>query len=125
MKLRLHKNSLRLRLGPEAVERFRDEGRVEAVVRFGPAEAFVYALELAPIEAPRVALGEHRLTVRVPHALAEEWATTDRVGFAAEQPAGEGAPLRLLVEKDFACLHTSDPHDEPADRFPRSSVTAS
>jgi hypothetical protein len=112
MKLRIHGNSLRLRLNRAEVERLSETGRVEEVVQFAPNVAFRYVLETAADgDAPRALYDNGGVRVLVPAAAAREWATTERVAIAGEQ-----ATLNILVEKDFQCLHGDAELD--ADAFP-------
>ena len=124
MKLRLHQNSARLRLDQNDVARLQAKGRVEGETRFGPASRLTYAVEVVPqVEEVSVRLEADGFVVLVPEALAQEWIETDRVGFACEHSAGEGASLRVVVEKDFACLHGDAPPDPTA--FPHPDAPAS
>ncbi len=118
MKLRLQNNSVRLRLEQHELKRFAKTGCVEATTAFGPGAALTYALETSTeVEAPHARFDGGRLTVRIPTALAEAWAQTDRVGFEAKQPAGDGEKLHLLVEKDFGCRHKSADERDTAQPF--------
>ncbi|GLC23785.1 DUF7009 family protein [Roseisolibacter agri] len=126
MKLRIKGNSIRLRLSRPDVARLARDGRVEETTAFGVRreDALAYAVESSPTitdVAARLASG--RITVVLPEALAREWASTDRVGIAAEQrgvgPDGAGV-LQILIEKDFACL---DRRDEDADAFANPAAT--
>jgi hypothetical protein len=45
------------------------------------------------------------------------WASTEKAGFETQQEIGNGKSLRILVEKDFACLERRDGEDE-SDAFP-------
>ena len=116
MKLRIKDNSIRLRLTQSEVTQLRTEGRVEAVVRFGPGQELRYALEASPNVAELTAYYEdHALVVALPEAWVPDWVDTDRVGFDGLQQVGERDELMLLVEKDFECLHKR-PDEE--DAFP-------
>lgn len=121
MKLRLKNNSVRLRLTQNEVVLLGDSGRVEEVIEFGaePHERFVYRLE-SGAESPRAVFGDNRLTVGVPQKEAAEWARTERVGMEFEQPVGGGKVLRLLIEKDYACLQPRA-GDDDAGAFPHPS----
>ena len=72
---------------------------------FGPAVGFSYAVEAgdAPAGRPTAAYAPDRLTIRIARADAADWAASDRVVFSHEQPV-EGGVVRVLLEKDFACL---------------------
>src|SRR5260370_320588 len=100
MKLRMHGNSLRLRLNRAEVGRLAETGRVEEVVQFGPDVAFRYALETAEADSPRAIYEDGGFRVLVPAAAAREWTSTERVEISGDQ-----ATLSILVEKDFQCLH--------------------
>lgn len=129
MKLRIRGNSIRLRLVRSEVARLVAEGRVEERVAFGVGEAdgLTYAL-VASAEAAVVTarLTPGALTVMLPGRVAESWAGTDEVTIAAEQPGvgpDGGDVLRILVEKDFTCLHTGC--DELGETFPRPASARS
>jgi hypothetical protein len=116
MKLRTRGNSLRLRLTrPEVAAVGRGE-RLEEVVSFAPGERLVYALECAG-HAVNARFAGGCVTVQVPAREAAEWSVSDRVGIEAEQPVEPGVVLRILIEKDFACLTAREGEDD-ADAFP-------
>lgn len=116
MKLRLHKNSLRLRLSQPEVAQFSKTGYVEDSVEFGPGASLCYVLEsCSKITEPQVLYQNGDLRVRVSTAQAKEWSTTDRVEISGDQPLGNGKHLAILIEKDFKCLHGAEP--DP-DAFP-------
>ena len=119
MKLRVRADSIRLRLGQSEVRRLADEGIVEESTHFAPGGLpFVYALRARDDAAGiGASFDKSRLVVTVPHALARQWATTDRVSLEASQPAGDGRSLRILIEKDFECLD-GPPGENQADAFP-------
>ena len=109
---------MRLRLARGEVDVFARDGRVEDAVRFGPSARLAYALERATdATAVTARFGADGVVVRVPAAVAARWCRDDEVGFEGEQDAGDGATLRILVEKDFTCLKTRSGEDE-SDAFP-------
>ena len=123
MKQRLRGNSIRVRLDRRDIERLIDMGRVDDAVRFGPGLAFSYAVEMgpAPRERPRASYSAGRLLIRIDPDDADEWLAGDRVGFDHQQPV-EGGVVRVLLEKDFACIDR--PAGEEADdayAFPNPS----
>jgi hypothetical protein len=120
MKLRIKGNTLRLRLTQSELARFDEEGRVEETVVFAPGAALHYAIEAREgIAEPRADYDDGRVRIAVPVPLARRWITTDDAGFEVEQPNGSDEPLRILVEKDFACLHRDS---EDADVFPNPAA---
>ena len=116
MKLRMHGNSLRLRLNQAEVAQFSKTGFVEEAIEFGPGARFTFSLEsLSGIETPQALYGHDWLRIQIPATRAENWVTSDLVGVAAEQPLGAGKHLAILIEKDFKCVHSPepDPHAYP------------
>jgi hypothetical protein len=120
MKLRVKNNSVRLRLTQAEVARLAENGRVEELIEFGvkPNQRFVYALEISTeTEEIRAKLENNRITILIPKTRAEDWTQSDRTGMETEQNIGDGKTLRLLIEKDFACLEPRRGEDD-ADAFP-------
>ena len=116
MKLRIHDNTIRLRLNRSEVEQLKDTGLVEDAVHFGAGSALSYSLESsAGSSAPQALFRDGSLRVIVPEQLARRWASSEEVGMEAHdaQPA-------ILIEKDFQCAHREE-HDPEA--FPNPLVT--
>jgi hypothetical protein len=110
MKLRLHAGSLRLRLSQAEVARLHDTGKVEDAVVFAPGKELHYALETGAA-CTDAAFSDDHIVVRVPTRIAMQWIESDQTGIEASTET-----LKLLIEKDFQCLHR-DP--EPGeDSFP-------
>ncbi len=124
MKLRIRKNSLRLRLQQHEVKQLVAAGAVIDETCFGK-ETLRNSIEIsADVSAMCADFASNTIRFRVPMAAALHWANSDEVGMLAEQvtPAG---PLLLLIEKDFACLQPRDPslREDDSDAFmnPNSS----
>src|SRR6202044_567034 len=102
MRLRIHGNSLRLRLNQCEVAQFSKTGFVEDSIQFAPGAAFAYTLEsLSSLNAPQALYANGWLRIQIPGAAAAEWFTSDRVGISGYQTLPSGKPLSILVEKDF------------------------
>ncbi len=105
MKLRIRGNSIRLRLDRTEIARLGSEGRVEDRLSFGPGPELVYALEHRTQDAALAAAFDGvRVTVFISPDAAERLLKTEDVGIECDQPIDGDNNLRLLVEKDFACL---------------------
>ena len=107
MKLRIRGNSIRLRLTKGEVERIGRGAPVEELVDLFPMP-FKYSL--SPREAIRIeAIFEGgNLAVIVPEHEAAEWASGDAVGMETE----DGSEVKILIEKDFACVKPRAGEDE-------------
>lgn len=118
MKLRILDNSIRLRLTQSEVETIRDDGLVRGRVQFAGSNTFDYVLESSPATVtPEAHVSNNVLTVRVPKMDIRQWAESAKVSIESKQRLGDGGHLKILVEKDFACLAPRDDEDE-SDMFP-------
>lgn len=124
MKLRIHKNSLRLRLGPSEITRLLASGRIEETIRFALGEnaQLTYSLELIPSGGGDLSVrySPGQIAVLVPRTQAQQWADGDAVGIGSR--IGIQDALELLVEKDFACIDRKPELDE--DTFPNPKAGA-
>lgn len=117
MKLRIHGNSLRLRLNRAEVAELADKGRVESSIEFSPWAKLSYSVEvIKDLAAAGAVCLAGDIRVQVPENDVREWAKTERVEIAAEQPLGDGRRLSILVEKDFQCMHKEG--EEDVEAFP-------
>ena len=120
MKLRMKKNSIRLRLTQSEIKTLSDLGHVSETIDFGTGfgDGFTYVLRVDPDEKTVMAIaGSGIITVVLPRSMAESWIETDLIGLEAEQTVGGGDELRLIIEKDFACLNPR-PGENQSDSFP-------
>jgi hypothetical protein len=119
MKLRVRNNSIRLRLTQTEVAAFAETGAVEETIEFGLTadKSLIYRIEQAVVENVRADFADGKITISVPVSLAENWAETNQIGIKTEQDLGAGKALKILIEKDFACLELREGEDEN-DAFP-------
>lgn len=114
MKLRISGNSVRLRLKPSEVAEIETAGYVEERVEFAPDSFLVYSLRASTSSTvPTASYTDGRLEVRIPQAMAHQWASSSEVAIEAQQDV-----LSILIEKDFRCVHKdaseSDVYPNPA-----------
>jgi len=110
MKLRLHAGSLRLRLSQGEVAQLGSTGRVEDSVEFSPGSRLLYALETGSA-AVGASFDNASILVKIPSPIAKTWIDSDQTGIEARS-----GKLRILIEKDFQCLHREP--DAGEDPFP-------
>ena len=123
MKLRLQSNSIRFRLKRSEVEQFVRTGRVEEKISLGTGddETFRYILEsTGAVSTPTAVLTPRTVIVQVPPDAVTRWASADQIGIESEQPVDRQTSLRILIEKDFACIDGTD--EQNADTFPNPLV---
>lgn len=110
MKLRIHRNALRLRLNQAEVGQFSKTGWLEETVEFAPGAALSFGLEsLSSLSAPRAVYQNGSLRIQVPTVAAKQWIASDQVEIQGQQPVREGKHLSILIEKDFKCIHSPNP----------------
>ena len=127
MKLRIRGNSIRVRMDRRDLSELLERGHTGDEICFGPGRdrALSYAVRIgsAPRSRPQVEYSAGRLLVTIDPVDAEKWRRTDDVGFDHVQ-VGEGdTVVRVLLEKDFACVDRPA-GEEPDDAFafPNPSV---
>lgn len=118
MKLRIRDNSIRLRLAQAEVNDLRTTGVVTARTSFPGGRHLDYAIESSPANIrPEAFLSETTITVRLPETTVLAWSGSEQVSIEAEQALDDGGNLKILVEKDFACLAPREGEDE-SDLYP-------
>lgn len=118
MKLRILGNSVRIRVTQTELTQIAAGEPVQEAVDFGGGSHFTYQLK-SDHEArrPTAHYAQDTMTITLPAAQVSEWASTDQVSIRAEQAVEGGSALKILVEKDFACLQPREGEDE-SDMFP-------
>lgn len=125
MKLRIKNNSVRLRLTRSEVDALRDSGLAASKIDFPGGRTLRYQIESSPASvSPAAFFSDKAVTVRLPEAAVLAWATTEQVSLQGEQLLDDGAMLKILVEKDFACLTKREGEDE-SDLHPHPDADAS
>jgi hypothetical protein len=113
MKLRLYRNSVRLRLNKADVNTFIAEGTIGDRIDFGPGLQLSYRLETSSlVDSMQANYSPGCLRILLPSCLAEEWAHSDLIGIR-----GGGSPS-LLIEKNFQCLHKHSGEERDPDAWP-------
>jgi hypothetical protein len=113
MKLRFHKNSLRLRLSQSEVAQLSEHGWIEDRVDFPDGRTLSFGLETGESNSAR--FDEGAIRIIAPRPEVRHWIESDQEGI--EYQSG---PLKIAIEKDFQCLHRASPED--ADTFPNPMV---
>jgi hypothetical protein len=101
------------------VEEFARTGRVEEKIISGNGDegTFSYVLEsVDSVSSPIATLKPRAMIVQVPPDAVMRWASTDQIGIEDEQLVDNQTSLRILIEKDFACIDGTD--EDNTDTFP-------
>jgi hypothetical protein len=122
----MRENSLRLRVARSEMERLLKDGRIRETIRFAasPDASFTWALEAGTPEnaATTVRYSPGHVAVVVAPAEMRLWQQDDQVGIYTCMDAGGEDPLKVIVEKDFACLDGSDSDDTDTFANPNLAV---
>jgi hypothetical protein len=118
MKLRLHAGSLRLRLSQSEVARLGELGKVEDSIEFSPGSELRYAIQAGSPSAVTATFDGANIRVIVPTAIAKQWVKSDETGIEAST-----GDLKILIEKDFQCLHREPEAGEDSFPNPLASVS--
>ena len=120
MKLRIEGNSIRFRVTQSEMAALSSGARLEESAQFGlsPSETLTYAIELSSASAGvHASFSKGIIRLTLPTDLAHVWATTSQVGIEHSQPIAGDAVLKIILEKDFNCLHRRAGEDQ-RDNFP-------
>jgi hypothetical protein len=122
MKLRLHGNSLRLRLNRTDIQQFQQTGIREEKLRFAEDSCLTYILEASTkVSEIQVEYRGNCIRILAPQEIAQEWARSSQIALSAGA-ADEDGPS-VLIEKDFQCLHQEDrDENDDADSFPNPAA---
>jgi hypothetical protein len=117
MKLRIRGNAIRIRVTRGELETIATDGRLVAETHFGSGRTLRYGLEVREdVDGLHSTFDGRSLIVTLPARDAAEWTATDLVTLAGEQALPGEASLKIVVEKDFACL-TPREGDDDEDTF--------
>lgn len=119
MKLRIRGDSVRLRLTRGELDRLAADDVVTDACHFAAARLEYRVVRDRTATAPAADFIDQAIQVRLPLAQVDHWIHTEtEVSIEGSQSRPDGAgPLRILVEKDFACLQPRTGEDE-SDMFP-------
>jgi len=102
---------LRLRLSQTEVARLAGGGHVEESITFPSGRKLTYTVACGNSSAIAANFEGEQISVLLPELAAKDWIESDRPGIESICKS-----LRVLVEKDFQCLHR--PGEEEPDSFP-------
>ena len=112
MKLRIKGNSLRIRLTQGEVARLAEQRQCRETMALAAGSLNYEVRASDGIDRPEAILEQSDIVVILPAGLVDAWAHSDEITIA-----GEHGPLRIVVEKDFACLAPREGEDD-ADAYP-------
>lgn len=122
MKLRLRKNSLRIRLLKSEIQKLGDQKFIAEQITFTPQQILTYQIEISDsVQEIRSEFIEQKIIVKIPENIALNWIETDLVGIENEQKIENNKNLKILLEKDFVCIDRPFDKDND-DAFPHPKM---
>ena len=118
MKLRIKGNTIRLRLTRTEVAEIGAGREVREVTEFSPNSQFSYALQPTVNEVVTAKFENNEMSIFLPQAMSAAWAVNDEVGIEADQDQ-----LKIIIEKDFACLSPRGEEDSDTFEHPMTGQT--
>ena len=115
MKLRIKGNTIRLRLTRTEVAEIGEGREVREITEFSPTSEFVYSLQASNSAVVEANFSHNCLQINIPHEISKAWAVSSEVGIEAEQQQ-----LKIIIEKDFACLSPRGEEDSDTFEHPMS-----
>ena len=125
MKLRIRGNTVRIRVSQTEMAEITEVGLAQDSAEFGPDARLSFRVEVEPEGAIRASYEGDCVTVTLPRAAIDRWQRPDEVAIEGEQPLAEGRSLKILVEKDFACLAPREGEEDGGDLFPNPGQATS
>lgn len=118
MKLRIQGDSVRMRITRPELERMQNDGGISETVNFGPDRKLDYRITASDDAAAlRAEFSSGGIVISIPRPTFDQWAGTDEISIRGEQPVAGDQSLKILVEKDYACLSPREGEDD-SDKFP-------
>ena len=120
MKIRIKGNSIRFRLTKTEVDNFAANGILEERTEFGNNHLLYRLKKSSEFQTATAQFIANEITLLIPSAIADEWTTTELIGFEHKMDIGNDKKLFLLVEKDFVCLDNT--FEDQSDNFPNPNA---
>ena len=111
MKLRINKQSIRLRIDQDDLVELSNTGKVDEELGNEALGKFGFSLIRSDQTDIGAQISAGAIIITIPQAHIAEWVDTDRVGFEQEISG-----VRILLEKDFQCL-TERPNENESRNF--------
>ncbi len=121
MKLRLRKNSLRLRVNRREAQSLASGIALQERVEFPGGTALSYIVEPVSNAPADTSFQDGVIRIGIPREQLRAWETSDEIGVYLEFPAG-GNTLNIALEKDLECVDGPEEERDPL-AFPRTTPT--
>lgn len=125
MKIRIRENSIRFRLTKSEVDELAEKGELIQQTHFPDGHGITFQYGLKSHHHGNDIRADHQnngIIISLPAEHLSHWAKTEEVGIESFLPIAQDERLRILIEKDFACL-TAQEHENDSDAFANPNET--
>jgi len=114
MKIRIKDNFVRLRLTKSEIDKLGNTREVIGRTEF-IQQAFIYSIVQTDTEELVASFVDNKMEIALSAGMVRALVETDRIGFE-----GQSGKVKLLVEKDFACIDNTT--EDQSDNFPNPNL---
>ena len=116
MKLRIRDNSIRIRLMQSEVHELQTNGEVTSFIEFPNQSSMYYSVKIG--SDYHAQFEENHITVLISEEESKKWFASEKeLSLSSNIKLSSGKTLKILVEKDLACLMVREDEDD-SDAFP-------
>ncbi len=101
MKLRIEKNSIRLRLSPDEIKKFFSKKELSETVYISHKNFFKYSLKITESNDFGATFEDKNLLINVPANEITEWINSKKIGIERKIIADNDMEVMLIVEEDL------------------------
>ncbi len=102
MKLRLEKNTVKIRLSKESILKLHSDGFLEDQIMITEENFISYAVEIIDdIESCDLQFGSNTIEIGIPSVKAEKWIKSNQVALKEEIETDNGDTVVLIIEEDL------------------------
>lgn len=99
-----------------------EKGSFESHINFGPDGKMTYAITKWATSEIDVKFEPNKIEIRIPNQQIQDWTNSEVVSISASKKIVDAPDLKILIEKDFACLTERAGEDE-SDAYPNPNLT--
>lgn len=102
MKLRLEKETVRLRLSPDELRKLKSEKTIVEKISVSKENRFSYSIQIADHhETCYMDFKDNSLEVSIPNTLADKWMNSNQVAIKETIDTDSGETIVLVIEEDL------------------------
>jgi len=102
MKLRLEKETVRLRLSSDEIRKLKSEKTIDEIISISKENRFRYSIQIVNHhETCSMDFRNNSLEIFIPHILADKWINSKQIAIKETIYTDNGGPIVLIIEEDL------------------------